>query len=95
MPSSQISPCRSLRIVDAGDGAQGRGLAGAVAAEQGQDFALPDIERHALHDIAFAVIGVDVADREERAGGFDLGGLAVGDVWVSMAMALINALPPR
>src|SRR5690606_18629299 len=64
-------------IVDAGDGAQGRGLAGAVAAEQSQDLAVADVEGYTLHDVALAVIGVDVLDGEEGRLALDgaLGGL--------------------
>jgi hypothetical protein len=47
-------------IVEPGDGAQGRGLAGAVAAQQREDLAFVHIEADALHDVALAVIGMQV-----------------------------------
>jgi hypothetical protein len=59
-----------LGIVEPRDGAQGRGLAGAVAAEQGEDLAFVHVEADALHDVALAVVGMHVVDREEgRRGG--------------------------
>src|SRR5690606_6254766 len=71
-------------VVDAGDGAQRRGLAGAVAAEQSQDLAVADIEAHALHDVALAVIGVDILDGEEGRFALDrpLGGLGYGNGFI-------------
>jgi hypothetical protein len=60
-----------LGIVEAGDGAQGRGLAGPVAPQQGKDFAFVHIEVHALNDVALTVVGMQVVDREvgRRGGG--------------------------
>src|SRR5690606_19097320 len=54
-----------LRIERPRQRAQGGGFAGAVAAEQCDDVAFVDLEADALHDIALAVIGVDVANAEE------------------------------
>ena len=39
--------------------AQRRGLAGAVAAQQGGDLALGDLQADAMQDMALAVIGVE------------------------------------
>ena len=54
-----------LRAVHPGNGAQGRGLARAVAAQQGEDLALVHVEADVLNDVAFAVIGLHVPDRQE------------------------------
>ena len=43
---------------NAHDGAQGRRLAGAVAAEKGRDLALLDREIHAVQHMRLAVPGV-------------------------------------
>src|SRR5690606_35720236 len=51
-------------IAGARQGAKRRGLAGAVAAEKCDDIALVNLEADALHDIALAIIGVDIADTE-------------------------------
>ena len=53
-----------LGRVDAGDGAQRRGLAGAVAAEEREDLALVHLEGDPLHDVALAVVGVEVVGGE-------------------------------
>src|SRR5262249_43246403 len=45
---------------------QGGGLAGAVAAEQGEDLSSAHFERDALQDVALAVVGVQVAAAQER-----------------------------
>src|SRR5690606_3983590 len=63
-----------VRIVDAGDRAQRRRLARAVASEQRDDLALVDVEGDALHDVALAVVGVHVAAREVGALRFGAGG---------------------
>ncbi len=52
-------------LVGAGDGAQRRGLAGAVAAQQRHDAALGHVEAHALDDVALAIVGVHIAAGEE------------------------------
>src|SRR6202011_2931493 len=44
--------------------AQGRGLAGAVAAEQRRDLALGDLEADAMQDVALAVEGVQALGGE-------------------------------
>ena len=61
---------------DAHDRLQRRGLAGAVAAEQGDDLARGDVEVDAVQDVRFAVPGVQVADRQQRAGLRALSGMA-------------------
>src|SRR3989338_7836251 len=43
-----------------------RGLAHAVAAENRDDGPLVDVEAHALQHVGVAVVGVDLAHREER-----------------------------
>src|SRR5262249_56546129 len=59
---------RQGRAVHTGDAAQRRGLAGAVAAEERQNLALFYLERDALHDVALAVIGMQIpAGKEGRA----------------------------
>ncbi len=63
-----------LGIGGPGDGPEGRGLAGAVAAEQRHDLPLAHGEADALHDVALVVVGVDVAAGEE--GGLGCGGHA-------------------
>src|SRR5207248_2740640 len=44
------------------DGLHGGRTAGAVAPEQAHDVALADAERHAVEDVALAVVGVQVLD---------------------------------
>src|SRR5262249_44193514 len=39
-----------------------RGLAGAVAPEEGDDLTRADAERHAVQDVAVPVVGVDAVD---------------------------------
>ena len=51
----------------ADDGFQRRRFAGAVAAEQGHDFAGRDLERHVEQDVRAAVKGVQALDREHHA----------------------------
>src|ERR1700722_3020830 len=51
---------------EAGDRLQGRALADAVASQQPDHLAATDFERDAVEDVAFAVIGVDAVDLEER-----------------------------
>ena len=54
---------------EAGDGPQGRGLAGAVGAEQRHDAAARDAQRHALHRGHHAVVGhLQPLDGEQRLG---------------------------
>src|SRR5690606_13834199 len=59
-------PLPQGRMRRACDGAQGGCLAGAVTSEQGDDLLLSDREVDALHDIALAVVGVNIAAHEER-----------------------------
>src|SRR5437762_1008796 len=51
---------------EAGDGFEGRALADAVAPQQPDHLAAPDLERNAVQDMALAVIGMDVLDQEQR-----------------------------
>src|SRR3546814_1851641 len=60
-------PLHQGRLVGTGDGAERRGLAGAVAPQQGDDLVLGDLEGNALHDVGFAVVGVQVAYAEIRS----------------------------
>src|SRR5690606_3557340 len=55
-----------LRIRQARDGAQRRGLPGAVSPEERHDLALGDVEAHPLHDVALAVVRVQIAAAEVR-----------------------------
>ncbi len=50
----------------AGDGLEQRGLADAVAAEHADHLARAHREVDALHDVAGAVMSVQVRDREHR-----------------------------
>src|SRR5690606_11740225 len=52
-------------LIEAGDGAQRGCLSSPVPAKKCQNLSLPEFERHALHDVALAVIGVNVAHAEE------------------------------
>ena len=45
----------AFRRVDAGDAAQKRGLAGAVASKNGKEFAIGYFQRNAVQDVAGAV----------------------------------------
>src|SRR5947209_942587 len=67
-PSVGSSRRRSRAAVrdDAHDGAQGRRLAGAVAAEQGHELALADGEAHAVEDVRFAIPSLEAAHLEQR-----------------------------
>ena len=56
-----------LGIVDPRHRAQRRRLAGAVAPQQGDDFALADVETDALNDVALAVVCVQVPYRAVSA----------------------------
>ena len=56
---------------DAHDGAQGRGLARAVAAEQGDNLARLRFQRDALEDMALAQIGLDVVNPQQGLHGHD------------------------
>jgi len=42
------------------------GLAGAVASKQADDLAVADRERHAMQDVAIAVIGIDLVEIEHQ-----------------------------
>ena len=53
---------------NAHDGAQRRGLADAVAAEQGHGLALIDVEIDAVQRMAFAIPGVEIADASKGSG---------------------------
>ena len=65
------------RIVHACNGPQGRCFARTVTAQEREDFALVDVKADALHDIAFAVVGLNVPYAEV----FGMGG-GVVDVFV-------------
>ncbi|MNH17698.1 hypothetical protein D3C79_773820 [compost metagenome] len=52
---------------DAEDAAQGGGLAGAVAPQQGHQFASFDLERDAFEHMALVVVGMDRIDVEHQA----------------------------
>ena len=56
-----------LRRREAGDAAQRRGLAGAVATEERDDLAFGHAQRQAVKDVAEAVVGVDAFDFEDQA----------------------------
>ena len=51
----------------AGDGADERGLAGAVGADDGDDRALGDLERDAVERLRVAVEDIEVLDRQHQA----------------------------
>ena len=55
-------------VQQAGDGAQGGGLAGAVGADEGDDLALLDREGDAHQGMDVAVVGVDVFQFEQAHG---------------------------
>ena len=50
------------RRLHAGDGADQRGLAGAIGADDGDDLALRDLERHAVERLRVAIEQVEVFD---------------------------------
>src|SRR5262249_38075072 len=61
---------RALAGIDeADDRFQRRALADAVAPEQPDDLARPDVQRHPVQDVAFAVVGVNLLDGDERHAG--------------------------
>src|SRR3546814_15009510 len=55
---------RQMRLGEARDGAQCRGLAGAVAPEQGDDLPFVPIEADVLDDVALAVESLEAPGRE-------------------------------
>src|SRR5207245_10924465 len=59
---SHLSPRRRRQP---GDGSQGRGLPGAVAADEGHDLSLFGLPRDALKGMALSVLGVDGRRRAE------------------------------
>ena len=61
-----VADAAGPRLQIAHDGEDGRGLAGAVAAEQADDLALPHGQRDAVQDVAVAVVGVDVLELEHQ-----------------------------
>ena len=67
LPSNVTVPC--ARLEQPGDRLQGRRLAGAVGADQRDDLAAADLERHALQRVDVAVVGVDVLELEDRLAG--------------------------
>src|SRR5262249_38151256 len=48
------------------DALEHRGLAGAVAPEEGQDLAALDLQRHALQHVDEAVVGVDALEAQDH-----------------------------
>ncbi len=54
------------RAVHPGDGADQRGLAGAVRADDGDDLALGDLERDAVERLRVAVEEIEIADGEHH-----------------------------
>ena len=64
LPSKCTSPLRSR--LKAGDGAQDRGLAGAVGANQRDGLALVDLDRHALQRVDVIVVELGIGDREKQ-----------------------------
>jgi len=54
------------RLDEPGDRTQRRGLAGAIRADQRDDLALLDGERHALERMDPTVVDVEIGDLEER-----------------------------
>src|SRR5439155_9831378 len=56
-------------VHEARDGAQRRGLAGAVAADERDDLRWADRERHGVERLHPSVERVDTAEREQRPGG--------------------------
>ena len=70
-PAGDIEPAEidvaARRFVHAGDGADERGLAGAVGADDGDDGALLDLERNAVERLGVAVEDVEVFDLEHHA----------------------------
>ena len=55
------------RAVHAGDGADQRGLAGAVRADDGDDRALGDLERHVVERLRVAVEHIEVLDAQHQS----------------------------
>ena len=64
LPSNTILPW--LGVDEAHDGLERGALADAVAAEQADHLSRPDLQRDAVQDVALAVEGVDVLDRDQR-----------------------------
>src|SRR4029077_4101377 len=65
-PHSVESDLAAAGADPAGDGLEQRGLADAIAAEYTQHFARPHRQADALHDVAGAVMSVQVRDVEHR-----------------------------
>src|SRR5262249_29798712 len=61
----------SLRLVEAVDHVEHRGLAGAVRADDGADLALPDADGDVAHRLHAAEGQRDIVDREQDIGGAD------------------------
>src|SRR5262249_59741218 len=49
-------------------GLEQRRLAGAVAAEQSEDFVLAHVERNRVENVTLAIEGIDAADHQNRSG---------------------------
>src|SRR6185295_15984968 len=53
-------------LLDAGDGADERGLAGAVGADDGDDLALRHLERNVGEGLSIAVVQIQIPDPKKR-----------------------------
>ena len=58
----QLGVAQSRRC-QAHQAAHGRGFAGTVAPQQGNDFTLVHFERHPVQDVAFIVVGMEIVSR--------------------------------
>ena len=52
---------------EAGDRAKRGGLSGTVAAEEGDDLAFGEVQRHPVQDVAETVERIDIVDLENHA----------------------------
>src|SRR5262249_32444133 len=57
----------ALQRQDAHDGVEQRGLAGAIGADDGDDLAVPDVERDRAHGLDLAIGDMSVSDGQQRA----------------------------
>ena len=68
MSCAAIEDAPAGRAVDAGDGADERGLAGPVGTDDGDDGAFLDLQRDAVERLGVAVKQIERFDREDHAG---------------------------
>src|SRR5206468_5952957 len=61
----------TARMNEAGHRLQRRALADPVAPEEAHHFPSADLQRDTIENMALAVIGVNLLDREERLGGIE------------------------